>query len=126
MVKGKVGKTVESLGDYLREQRVAAELSLRQLAEQTGVSNPYLSQIERGLRKPSAEVLQQIAKALRISAEQLYLRAGIVSPDDGVGGSVELAVLSDTGLTERQKQSLLDIYQSFLSLNASEAERSAP
>lgn len=124
MAKGKVGKTVESLGDYLREQRVAAELSLRQLAEQTGVSNPYLSQIERGLRKPSAEVLQQIAKALRISAEQLYLRAGIVSPDDGVGGSVELAVLSDTGLTERQKQSLLDIYQSFLSLNASEAERS--
>ncbi len=123
MAKGKVGKTVESLGDYLREQRVAAELSLRQLAEQTGVSNPYLSQIERGLRKPSAEVLQQIAKALRISAEQLYLRAGIVSPDDGVGGSVELAVLSDTGLTERQKQSLLDIYQSFLSLNASEAER---
>lgn len=124
MAKGKVGKTVESLGDYLREQRVAAELSLRQLAEQTGVSNPYLSQIERGLRKPSAEVLQQIAKALRISGEQLYLRAGIVSPDDGVGGSVELAVLSDTGLTERQKQSLLDIYQSFLSLNASEAERS--
>lgn len=124
MAKGKVGKTVESLGDYLREQRVTAELSLRQLAEQTGVSNPYLSQIERGLRKPSAEVLQQIAKALRISAEQLYLRAGIVSPDDGVGGSVELAVLSDTGLTERQKQSLLDIYQSFLSLNASEAERS--
>lgn len=124
MAKGKVGKTVESLGDYLREQRVAAELSLRQLAEQTGVSNPYLSQIERGLRKPSAEVLQQIAKALRISGEQLYVRAGIVSPDDGVGGSVELAVLSDTGLTERQKQSLLDIYQSFLSLNASESERS--
>jgi transcriptional regulator with XRE-family HTH domain len=124
MAKGKVSKTVESLGDYLREQRVAAQLSLRQLAEQTGVSNPYLSQIERGLRKPSAEVLQQIAKALRISAEQLYLRAGIVSPDDGVGGSVELAVLSDTGLTERQKQSLLDIYQSFLSLNASAAERS--
>ena len=66
-------------------------LSLRQLAEQAGVSNPYLSQIERGLRRPSAEVLQQIAKALRISAEQLYVRAGIVSPDDGVGGSVELA-----------------------------------
>ena len=117
MAKGKVGKTVESLGDYLKEQRVSARLSLRQLAEQAGVSNPYLSQIERGLRKPSAEVLQQIAKALRISAEQLYIRAGILSPDDGVGGSVELAILSDTGLTERQKQSLLDVYASFHALN---------
>lgn len=118
MAKGKVGKTVESLGEYLKEQRISARLSLRQLAEQAGVSNPYLSQIERGLRRPSAEVLQQIAKALRISAEQLYIRAGIVSPEDGVGGSVELAVLSDTGLTERQKQSLLDVYASFLALNA--------
>jgi transcriptional regulator with XRE-family HTH domain len=118
MAKSKMGKTVESLGDYLKEQRVAARLSLRQLAEQAGVSNPYLSQIERGLRKPSADVLQQIAKALRISAEQLYIRAGIVSPEDGVGGSVELAVLNDTGLTERQKQSLLDVYSSFLALNA--------
>ena len=116
---GKVGKTVETLGDYLKEQRVAAQLSLRQLAEQAGVSNPYLSQIERGLRRPSAEVLQQIAKALRISAEQLYLRAGIVSPQDGVGGSVELAILGDTQLTERQKQSLLDVYASFLALNGS-------
>ena len=117
MAKGKVSKTVGSLGEYLREQRTSAQLSLRQLAEQAGVSNPYLSQIERGLRKPSAEVLQQLAKALRISAEQLYLRAGIVSPDDGVGGSVELAILGDTALTERQKQSLLDVYQSFLALN---------
>ena len=123
MARTKVGKTVESLGDYLKEQRVAARLSLRQLAEQAGVSNPYLSQIERGLRKPSAEVLQQIAKALRISAEQLYIRAGIVSPESGVGvpqeRSVELAILGDAGLTERQKQSLLDVYSSFLSLNAS-------
>jgi len=121
MARTKVGKTVESLGDYLREQRVAERMSLRQLAEQAGVSNPYLSQIERGLRKPSAEVLQQIAKALRISAEQLYIRAGILSPDDGVGGSVELAILGDTGLTERQKQSLLDVYASFLALNAADA-----
>jgi len=123
MARTKVGKTVESLGDYLKEQRVAARLSLRQLAEQAGVSNPYLSQIERGLRKPSAEVLQQIAKALRISAEQLYIRAGIVSPESGVGApqerSVELAILGDAGLSERQKQSLLDVYSSFLSLNAS-------
>ncbi len=125
MAKGKVGKTVGSLGDYLKEQRTTAHLSLRQLADQAGVSNPYLSQIERGLRKPSAEVLQQIAKALRISAEQLYIRAGILSPDDGVGGTVELAVVSDPGLTERQKQSLLDVYASFLALNAAESEDSA-
>jgi len=117
MARGKVGKTVESLGDYLRQQRVAAHLSLRQAAELAGVSNPYLSQIERGLRRPSAQVLQQLAKALRISAEQLYVRAGIVSPEDGVGGSVELAILGDRALTERQKQSLLDVYASFLALN---------
>ena len=117
MAKGKVGKTVETLGEYLKEQRTTAQLSLRQLAEQAGVSNPYLSQIERGLRKPSAEVLQQIAKALRISAEQLYLRAGIVSPVEGGAGSVELAVLADPNLTERQKQSLLEVYASFLALN---------
>ena len=125
MAKGSVGervgeqvnKTAEALGDYLKEQRLLARLSLRQLADQAGVSNPYLSQIERGLRKPSAEVLQQIAKAMRISAESLYVRAGIVNPADGVGGSVELAVLGDTKLTERQKQSLLDVYASFLALN---------
>lgn len=118
MAKFAVGKTVGSLGDYLREQRVAAKLSLRQLAEQAGVSNPYLSQIERGLRRPSAEVLQQLAKALRISAETLYVRAGILDPDEGEARSVELAVLADTGLTERQKQSLLDVYQSFRAANS--------
>ncbi len=112
-----VSKTVESLGDYLREQRTESKLSLRQLAEQTGVSNPYLSQIERGLRKPSAEVLQQIAKALRISADQLYVRAGILSAEDVTSDSVERAVLADPALTERQKQSLLDVYSSFLALN---------
>ena len=117
MAKNKVGRTVGSLGDYLREQRTQSRLSLRQLAEQVGVSNPYLSQIERGLRRPSAEVLQQLAKALRISAEQLYIRAGIVSPADGVGGDVELAVLGDAGLTERQKQTLLDVYASFVAIN---------
>ncbi len=126
MAKGKVSNAVGTLGDYLKEQRTSAQLSLRQLAEQAGVSNPYLSQIERGLRKPSAEVLQQLARALRISAEQLYIRAGIVSPDDGVGGSVELAVLGDTHLTERQKQSLLDVYQSFLAMNEAQAGVAAP
>lgn len=124
MAKGKVSSAVDTLGEYLKEQRVGAQLSLRQLAAQAGVSNPYLSQIERGLRRPSAEVLQQIAKALRISAEQLYLRAGIVSPDDGVGGSVELAILADTALTERQRQSLLDVYQSFLAINQAQTDPS--
>ena len=117
MAKGKVGRGVETLGDYLREQRVSAQLSLRQLAEQTGVSNPYLSQIERGLRKPSAEVLQQLAKAFRISAEQLYVHAGILDPDEDETRSVELAILADRGLSERQKQSLLDVYSSFRAAN---------
>ncbi|WP_210438940.1 helix-turn-helix domain-containing protein [Nocardioides xinjiangensis] len=112
-----VAGSIGSLGDYLKEHRLAAQLSLRQLADQVGVSNPYLSQIERGLRKPSAEVLQQLARALRVSAEQLYVRAGIVHPDPGQAGSVELAILADTGLTERQKNSLLDVYASFLALN---------
>jgi transcriptional regulator with XRE-family HTH domain len=119
---GIVGKTVEGLGDYLREQRVAAALSLRQLAEQSGVSNPYLSMIERGLRNPSAQVLQQIAKSLQISAEQLYLRAGIISLDESTAGSVELAVMADPRLTERQKRSLLDVYTSFVSANERSGE----
>jgi transcriptional regulator with XRE-family HTH domain len=105
------------IGEFIRDLRRTAQISLRELAARAGVSNPYLSQIERGLRKPSAEVLQQLAKALRVSAEQLYVRAGIVHPDPGHGGGVELAVLSDPGLTERQKQSLLDVYASFLALN---------
>ena len=121
-----VGKTAGALGEYLKEQRLQARLSLRQLAEQAGVSNPYLSQIERGLRKPSAEVLQQIAKAMRISAESLYGRAGILNPADGVGRPVELAVLGDTKLTERQKQSLLDVYSSFLALNGATSGSDSP
>ena len=118
MPKLSVGRTVENLGalgDYLHDQRRQAKLTLRQLAEQTGVSNPYLSQIERGVRRPSAEVLQQIAKALRISAETLYVRAGILDPDEDGVRSVELAVLADHGLNERQKSVLLDIYRSFRS-----------
>jgi transcriptional regulator with XRE-family HTH domain len=123
MAKLKVGKTVGNLGEYLREQRESAGLSLRKLAEQTGVSNPYLSQIERGLRRPSAEVLQQLAKALRISAETLYVRAGILDPNDAEVRSVELAILADPGLTERQKQSLLDVYQSFRAANGTPVDR---
>jgi transcriptional regulator with XRE-family HTH domain len=110
--------TFETLGEFLKEQRRSAQLTLRQLADQTGVSNPYLSQIERGLRKPSAEVLQQLAKGLRISAETLYVRAGILDPDDGHHESVEHAVLVDPALTERQKRALLDIYTSFRHENA--------
>jgi transcriptional regulator with XRE-family HTH domain len=106
-----VGQTVEGIGGYIRSQRELAQVSLRQLARSTGVSNPYLSQIERGLRKPSAEVLQQIARGLRISAEALYVQAGIL--DERPASAVTDAVLADPALTERQKQVLLDIYQSF-------------
>ena len=122
MAKFGVGRTVGNVGEYLKEQRLAAKLSLRQLSEQAGVSNPYLSQIERGLRRPSAEVLQQLAKALRISAETLYVRAGILDPEGEEVRSVELAVLADTGLTERQKQSLLDVYASFRAANTHSGE----
>ena len=124
MARSKVGQLGDQLGVYLKEQRTQSRLSLRQLADQVGVSNPYLSQIERGLRRPSAEVLQQLAKALRISAEQLYIRAGIVSPDDGADRSVELAVLDDAGLTERQKQTLLDVYASFIHQNDEQRDQS--
>jgi transcriptional regulator with XRE-family HTH domain len=115
MAEGLVGRAVGGLGDYLREQRVAAALSLRELAEQSGVSNPYLSMVERGVRNPSAQVLQQIAKALQISAEQLYIRAGLLSVEDETGGSVELAVLRDPRLSEEQKGVLLGLYSSFTS-----------
>lgn len=108
---------VRELGDFIREQRRSAQISLRQLAKQAGVSNPYLSQIERGLRKPSAEILQQIAKALRISAEVLYVQAGILEERKG-GEDVMAAVLADTHLTERQKQVILDIYDAFCRENA--------
>src|SRR3981081_159703 len=99
------------IGEYIREHRRNAQISLRQLAKLAGVSNPYLSQIERGLRKPSAEILQQIAKGLRISAEALYVKAGIL--DEKPASDVTDAVFADPTLTERQKQVLLDIYQSF-------------
>src|ERR1700709_944024 len=102
---------VRGLGEYIREQRRAAEISLRQLARQAGVSNPYLSQIARGLRKPSAEILQQIAKALRISAEALYVQAGIL--EERAGTDLAQALLHDPHLNERQKQVLIEIYDSF-------------
>ncbi|WP_084265248.1 helix-turn-helix domain-containing protein [Actinomadura macra] len=112
MASSKVG----SIGEYIREQRTRAKISLRQLADVSGISNPYLSQIERGLRKPSVEILQQIAKGLRISAEALYVQAGILE-DREADTDVMAAVRADLVLTERQKQVLLDIYASFLKEN---------
>lgn len=112
----KVADLGRDIGEYIKQQRNNAKISLRQLSKLAGVSNPYLSQIERGLRKPSAEILQQIAKGLRISAEALYVQAGIL--DLPQGGPVADAVRADTTLTERQKQVLLDIYESFRRENA--------
>jgi len=100
------------LGEFIREQRRMAQMSVRQLAKIAGVSNPYLSQIERGLRRPSAEILQQVAKGLRISAEAMYVQAGIL--DERIAGGVVVdAVLADTTITERQKQVMLEVYDSF-------------
>jgi len=113
--------SVSSIGEYIRQQREQAKISLRQLASAAGISNPYLSQVERGLRRPSAEILQQIAKGLRISAEALYVQAGILEdrrPDSGV----RAAVLADPELAERQKQVLLEIYESFRRETALDAE----
>jgi transcriptional regulator with XRE-family HTH domain len=112
---------VNSIGEYIREQREQAKISMRQLAQSTGVSNPYLSQIERGLRKPSADILQQLAKGLRISAEALYVQAGILE-DRGADSGVRTALLADTQLSERQKQVLIEIYESFRRENATRAE----
>lgn len=103
---------VGSIGSYIREQREQAKISIRQLAQAAGVSNPYLSQVERGLRRPSADILQQIAKGLRISAEALYVQAGILDDQEGET-SVTEAIMADAEITERQKQMLIDIYESF-------------
>jgi transcriptional regulator with XRE-family HTH domain len=115
---------VRDVGRYIREQRRQAELSVRNLARQAGVSNPYLSQIERGLRQPSAKILKDIAKALRISAETLYLRAGILDHDEREGDLIP-AIVRDPHLSERQKQVLIDIYKSFLA-NAEPGVEAAP
>jgi transcriptional regulator with XRE-family HTH domain len=119
-----VSTAASDIGSFIRAQREAAQVSVRQLAERAGVSNPYLSQIERGLRKPSADVLNQIAKALRVSAEVLYVRAGIL--ESCATSEVRDAVISDTTITERQKQVLLDIYTSFVQQNQAAREEPAP
>ncbi len=115
-MRDELGDRWEDLGQFIREQRQLGRMSLRKLSEVAGISNPYLSQIERGLRKPSAEILQQIAKALRISAETLYVRAGILEEREGTD-DVPMAVLVDPHLTEDQKQTLLKVYRSFVREN---------
>ena len=115
-----VSSAAQDIGSFIRTQREAAHVSVRQLAERAGVSNPYLSQIERGLRKPSADVLNQIAKALRVSAEVLYVRAGILEPSEP--SEVRDAIVNAVSITERQRQVLLDIYASFRQQNDASAE----
>lgn len=110
-----VATAAQDIGSFIRSQRIAAEVSLRQLADRAGVSNPYLSQIERGLRKPSADVLAQIAKGLRVSAEVLYVRAGIL--EERPASPTRDALMADTAISERQKQVLLEIYESFCKEN---------
>lgn len=116
---------MRDLGGFIREQRRHARLSLRKLSELAGISNPYLSQIERGLRKPSAEILQSIARALRISAETLYVRAGILEERAGETDLVS-EILRNPTINERQKQVLIDVYRSFLNHStAGEGDRRA-
>ena len=103
---------VSGVGDFIRQQRERSAISLRHLAERAGISNPYLSQIERGLRKPSGRILKAIAAGLSISAETLYERAGLL--DGGTRPEVIDAIRNDTVLTERQKQALTEIYRSFV------------
>jgi len=112
------------LGTFIRDQRRNARLSLRKLSEAAGISNPYLSQIERGLRKPSAEILQSIARGLRISAETLYERAGLLD-DRGSETDLVTEILRDPTISERQKDALVSIYRSFQAETAAERDRSA-
>lgn len=115
-----VSTAASDIGSFIKAQREAAQVSVRQLAEKAGVSNPYLSQIERGLRKPSAGVLNQLAKALRVSAEVLYVQAGMLEP--GVTSEVRDAIVTDAAITESQKQVLLDMYTSFVQQNEADRE----
>ena len=104
---------VKDLGQFIRDQRTAAQISVRALAAKAGVSNPYLSQVERGLRRPSADILAQIARGLSISVESLLAKAGILEDNPGETTDVVTSIRADQSLTERQKASLIDIYQAF-------------
>lgn len=122
---GEVASTlVADLGDYLREQRVAARLSLRQLSDLAGISNPYLSQIERGLKRPSAEILQQIAHGLQVSAESLYVRAGFLEEGPARPGTPRVldAIAADPMLTPKQRAALVEVYRAFVGRSADEAD----
>ncbi|MEY2710612.1 MAG: hypothetical protein RL487_395 [Actinomycetota bacterium] len=108
---------LHDVGEFIRQQRENAQQSIRDLARAAGVSNPYLSQIERGIKRPSAEILQQIARALEISAESLYVRAGILDGTPPAASSVPEAIMNDERLTAEQRQSLLSVYRSFVASN---------
>jgi len=112
-LKGELENRWRDLGEFIREQRKLGELSLRKLSEQAGVSNPYLSQIERGLRKPSAEVLRRVARALEISSEELYVRAGILDERDD-HPDLGAVIRRDPDLTEEQKKIMIQLYESFV------------
>lgn len=109
-----------TLGEFIRRQRELAQLSVRQLAEICGISNPYLSQIERGLRTPSSMILQSLARGLRLSAETLYAQAGILDPQEAEESDVVKAVMHDPRLSARQREMLIDMYRSFRKINESE------
>jgi transcriptional regulator with XRE-family HTH domain len=111
-------ETLHDVGEFIRQQRETAQKSIRDLAKSAGVSNPYLSQIERGIRRPSADILQQIARALEISAETLYVRAGILDGTPPVASSVPEAIINDERLSNEQKASLLSVYRSFVGITA--------
>ncbi|HJY81744.1 MAG TPA: helix-turn-helix transcriptional regulator [Candidatus Binatia bacterium] len=120
---GKKADPYAHLGDFIRRQRELAQLSVRQLAEMCGISNPYLSQIERGLRTPSSMILQSLAKGLRLSAETLYTQAGILDPQEAEESDVVKAIMHDPHLSARQREMLIDMYRSFRKVN--EAEQSS-
>ena len=125
-VKGELESRWRDLGEFIREQRNLGQLSLRKLSEKADVSNPYLSQIERGLRRPSAEILRQIARALEISSEELYVRAGILDEREDQP-DVTGAIRGDPHLTEDQKKTLLSVYLSFRQQNGvDEGDEAAP
>ena len=113
-MRDELDKRLADVGEFIKSQRVVARMSVRRLAELAGVSNPYLSQIERGLRNPSADILNQIAKALQISSESLYERAGFLAPDGKARGGVREAIADDPKLSPEQRQALLNVYDSFV------------
>jgi transcriptional regulator with XRE-family HTH domain len=120
MMNNKKADPYVQLGEFIRRQRELAQLSIRQLADMCGISNPYLSQIERGLRTPSSMILQSLAKGLRLSAETLYAQAGILDPQEAEESDVVKAVLHDPHLSARQREMMIDMYRSFRKVNETE------